>query len=561
MKEYEMIELGCCGLKLHDNCLKHFVKSKDVSELRGQKITWKQLSCMICKKEMKCDKSKQLLNPINSLRAKIIEMGLNRLKYETRLNVNRQVTEQKSEFYQDPDGLAAKIYSFHICYKCSNPYFSGESYNSYCADVMEDTMKPEEYICLSCQPAIHTTNTLQMILRTMAGHGLWLCPNSHPYFIGNEKYPGKSWICYRCKKPIGNKVGYSCGTPAAGNCFVGVINKNGKISSCTLHVRGAQDLISMGETVLKYGYLDQLLGMLRFASTGKELKILTRENCRIAIKSLIFEPITHKEEEFNEIKLQQQEQIILINNLRNENNKLKETIEELRRSNIEMQKLAAVELSKGLILIQDIVHNFEILKMMFHHQAAKLVRKTLRQQDNRYSTMRNSKVASHLLFDILIETYNYVKNGHMSKILLQQNQAKKSKEIVNVCFNKHKLNMSICSNQREMMDCVLVYALECLSICGIMILSSPRISIEPLYFEPLPDEKIQYSSKIHVDAFGSETGCYLNFVIWPGIVRNDTNGRLSKQIAVFSNKIPEWNYEKLQKGTGNNDKTQNNSVD
>eukprot|EP01084_Bolivina_argentea_P008961 16778_1 len=88
------------------------------------------------------------------------------------------------------------------------------------------------------------------------------------------------------------------------------------------------------------------------------------------------------------------------------------------------------------------------------------------------------------------------------------------------------------------MTSILLYGMECLSLCcDIVLLRNPMISIEPLHFEPLNKNNVVYDNKYYIESYGSEKGHHLNFVSWPGIVRNDTNGIVSKQIVVFKNKI------------------------
>eukprot|EP01084_Bolivina_argentea_P008960 16777_1 len=132
--------------------------------------------------------------------------------------------------------------------------------------------------------------------------------------------------------------------------------------------------------------------------------------------------------------------------------------------------------------------------------------------------MYTSKTIHNLLFDILIEAYNKVKNG---KLLLNKDKQKISTQIVNECITKHQLK--ICKSSNDAMASILLYGMECLSICGDMaLLRHPSISIEPLCFEPLNKDKIMYDNKYYIEGYGSEEGEHLNFVSWPGIVRNDT---------------------------------------
>ena len=69
------------------------------------------------------------------------------------------------------------------------------------------------------------------LLKAMAGHGVWLCPNDHIYFIGNCTTTNESGTCKTCGAPIGNKVGAGGHFAAKGNRKVGRIDKDGKIKA------------------------------------------------------------------------------------------------------------------------------------------------------------------------------------------------------------------------------------------------------------------------------------------------------------------------------------------
>eukprot|EP01084_Bolivina_argentea_P174990 303074_1 len=245
---------------------------------------------------------------------------------------------------------------------------------------------------------------------------------------------------------------------------------------------------------------------------------------------------------------QQDEYKKQIKQLESNNPKKTAQIDELRESekqkdelktNIE-QKLqsktlqSAVELSKGLVIVQDIAYNFNMIKIQLHAQALKLAKQQLmKEKGNEYSKMYTSKTIHNLLFDILIEAYNKVKDR---RLLPNTYKQKISTQIVNEGISKHQL--SICKSSKETMTSIMLYGMECLSLCcDIALLHNPSVSIEPLCFEPLNKAKIVYDNKYYIEAYGSEKGEHLNFVSWPGIVRNDTNGIVSKKIAVFKNEI------------------------
>ena len=71
-----------------------------------------------------------------------------------------------------------------------------------------------------------------------------------------------------------------------------------------------------------------------------------------------------------------------------------------------------------------------------------------------------------------------------------------------------------------------------------LVFNNPKIIIKPLFFEPLKNENIIFNNKDYIEGYKSENRHYLNFVIWPSLIRNDNKHILTKQIAVFKNEIP-----------------------
>lgn len=70
-----------------------------------------------------------------------------------------------------------------------------------------------------------------LLLKTMAGHGVWVCPNDHIYFIGNCTSTNQSSNCPTCGDPIGNKKGGGCAIAAHKNRRIGRIDKDGNIKA------------------------------------------------------------------------------------------------------------------------------------------------------------------------------------------------------------------------------------------------------------------------------------------------------------------------------------------
>eukprot|EP01084_Bolivina_argentea_P120490 213588_1 len=84
----------------------------------------------------------------------------------------------------------------------------------------------------------------------MAGHGVWLCPNDHIYFVGNYTATYGSDKCQQCGAPIGNKVGAKRHTPADGNRRIGRIDKNGKIVPDNPYFGAAKGMAEYNQNIL-----------------------------------------------------------------------------------------------------------------------------------------------------------------------------------------------------------------------------------------------------------------------------------------------------------------------
>eukprot|EP01084_Bolivina_argentea_P020611 38325_1 len=117
------INLECCSLSIHYNCLKEEINSKFIRN-NGKKVTLKQLSCSICRKQMKNKQIQMLFEPINKLYDKVKNIALLRLKYDKKEN-DFDVVNNYGSFYDDKIGYAMKLYSIFICYNCTQPFYGG----------------------------------------------------------------------------------------------------------------------------------------------------------------------------------------------------------------------------------------------------------------------------------------------------------------------------------------------------------------------------------------------------------------------------------------------------
>ena len=266
--EKQLIELECCGLALHHECFKDLIKSKAIKP--GNKISLQSLSCINCRNRMKHKASNDLLSPVNALHDKLSDIAVKQLSYNNRVN-DKELIEEKGEFYGNPEGYSMKLYSFHICYKCKQPYCSGDK---SCIEEMKETdVNTEHYVCVSCQPAMTAEENLwKAIFKSMIGNGVYLCPNDHIYFIANCTYPHHRLVyqCHVCGASIGgsnreiHNYAYDVWSAAPGNRRVGYINASGELVKDNM----------LGDVPCEwadvYFYTDETSGSLRITSEMKK---------------------------------------------------------------------------------------------------------------------------------------------------------------------------------------------------------------------------------------------------------------------------------------------------
>eukprot|EP01083_Nonionella_stella_P047936 128367_1 len=118
------VTLECCGVVLHNQCFKSLIESKMKP---GHRTCLLELSCAHCRKRMKVMKhtqSAELLSRLDSSYEKLVQVALEQLQIDEKFQ-DKELMEEKSEFYENPKGYAMKLYSFRNCYHCGQPYCSG----------------------------------------------------------------------------------------------------------------------------------------------------------------------------------------------------------------------------------------------------------------------------------------------------------------------------------------------------------------------------------------------------------------------------------------------------
>eukprot|EP01083_Nonionella_stella_P276297 938725_1 len=259
-------------------------------------------------------------------------------------------------------------------------------------------------------------------------------------------------------------------------------------------------------------------------------------------------------------------------NLKKRNKEQHKLVTKLRERNIEDSP--ALDLSRGFPPIQDIVKDFGTVKSQYHVQAAKQTKKALKQRNKGYSRLRNHKFVCEILFDILIKSYEAMKEFekeqyrriatviHVNININDQKQKKRLERMVKESYDSI-INESKQQKAQEILNDIkissgldeylkedaklLKYTAECIAVCWLIVLvRDPLLIIKPREFDH-SNTGIDFDEQLYIEGFGSEIEESLNFVVWPSIVRWDTKDNISKTTGVFIKEIPQWNRKKMRK--------------
>eukprot|EP01083_Nonionella_stella_P230967 815971_1 len=223
--------------------------------------------------------------------------------------------------------------------------------------------------------------------------------------------------------------------------------------------------------------------------------------------------------------------------------------EKMNQNGSEEQKehSPALELSREFPSVQDIVNEFDTLQSNYHVEAGKQLRKVLKHTHKEYSRLRNYKFVCEILFDILIKSYDAMKqykNEQYRDIAvsngfdIHDELEKKVNEVFSMyMFKKDKARAIVddIKSSYGMNDYLteisgaklLEYTEECVAICWVIVLvRDPMLSIEPQEFDHSNKGTTRFDERLHIEGFGSEDKEWLNFVVWPSIVRQDTRDKL-----------------------------------
>eukprot|EP01084_Bolivina_argentea_P270172 459346_1 len=206
------IELECCKLKLHYECLLGWIK--DGFPGKGRRIVVKKLRCLMCKQQMMHQAANNLFKQTQKLYNKVEQLALQQVKAHNKMN-DDAIINKNSEFYNNPIGYGIKLYSFFICYKCEKPHYYGPN---RCGDDAENNVPPEQIECEKCvkkrMEKLRKENE-QAYQQWLGINGTKPCPGNCGMMI--QKDGGCNWIQCRCGTQICWQTGKIAGR-GGGQC-------------------------------------------------------------------------------------------------------------------------------------------------------------------------------------------------------------------------------------------------------------------------------------------------------------------------------------------------------
>eukprot|EP01083_Nonionella_stella_P223990 797692_1 len=211
LQEATPIQLECCELNLHFECLKEWIQRGFGK--KGTRITLTQLSCLMCKQPMRHKAANELFQETRVLYDKVQRVALEQLRTENKLN-DPAVTSKDGEYYNDPTAYAMKLYAIWLCYDCGKPYYYGPN---ACGNEAHN-VREDQFVCMACYDArmekLRRENA-QQYAQWAANNGIKPCPGGCGH--GLQKISGCNWIKCACGTEVCWQTGLRAGR-GAGMC-------------------------------------------------------------------------------------------------------------------------------------------------------------------------------------------------------------------------------------------------------------------------------------------------------------------------------------------------------
>jgi hypothetical protein len=130
-----------CGHFFHLSC----TLKKISSGWPGARITFGYLDCPLCNSPIQHELLEQCLRDHLKLKKLVETKSVERLEYMGLKNC-KELTDEDSQFFNNPSKYALFRFSYFPCFKCKEPYFGGER----ACEGNQPEFNPEELVCGGC---------------------------------------------------------------------------------------------------------------------------------------------------------------------------------------------------------------------------------------------------------------------------------------------------------------------------------------------------------------------------------------------------------------------------
>ncbi|KAL0240846.1 hypothetical protein GEMRC1_006082 [Eukaryota sp. GEM-RC1] len=189
------IILLSCGHAVHFECIKSQFERKwyDVSA----QITFSFAHCPLCKTLINVDHP-ELANHVSNTKAlmdDVQDKAHRRLNFENR-QLDDDVTNPASEFYQKPLEYSLSLYMYFECFKCKSPYFGGLK---ECNVDLPGELSREDLVCPPCSGVVHSSDNCPTHGSEYISFKCRFCCKVAAFFCHGDTH-----YCWECHKKPGD---------------------------------------------------------------------------------------------------------------------------------------------------------------------------------------------------------------------------------------------------------------------------------------------------------------------------------------------------------------------
>eukprot|EP01084_Bolivina_argentea_P133176 235018_1 len=130
-------------------------------------------------------------------------------------------------------------------------------------------------------------------------------------------------------------------------------------------------------------------------------------------------------------------------------------------------KFSKLNVLEAVASVEEILSDYDTIKLKFHFEALKSIKRSLKQNNKDLSKTKYLKIASKILFNILCKSHmamnaQCLKNINLDSKSLKEKAQNIALRCIEMQINEGKLHVEL---QKDAVDKVLLYSIECLKIC------------------------------------------------------------------------------------------------